>query len=246
MPPIDPLADSGIEPDGTKVQITDVPAKRPSTLGGAGWATMSVSATGNARLVGKLADGRAISFGGPFSTDTTLPIYITCSPQLQIIPAPPRGFFAGTLDFGNEQQDQSNAECSGVFRWTRPWTETGIFKLGFAIRQPIAGFVYNRPGGSGNPPPDPVELPVKLLINGPSGIPLAQTTGTAKGADFDFPSFNASFKTLGRDGTVTGTLRHPLLPFPSPASGVVIRKLNQVIGFYKTPTGTGQFVIKPE
>jgi hypothetical protein len=150
------------------------------------------------------------------------------------------------LDFGSGQQDQSDADCSGVFRWTRPWAETGIFKLGFAIRQPIAGFVYNRPGGSATPPPDPVELPVKLLINGPSEIPLAKTTGTAKGADFEFPSFDASFKTLGRDGTVTGTLKHPLLLSSSRASGIVIRKLNQVIGFYKTPNGTGQFVIKPE
>jgi regulation of enolase protein 1 (concanavalin A-like superfamily) len=246
MPPVDPMADSGIEPDPTKVQITDVPAKRSSMLGGAGWATMTVSATGNARLVGKLADGSAISFGGPFSKDTTLPIYITCSPQLQLIPAPPRGFFAGTLDFGSGQPDQSDADCSGVFRWTRPWSETGIFKLGFAIRQPIAGFVYSRPGGSANPSRSPVELPVKLLINGPSGIPLAKTTGTTKGADFNFPSFNASFKVFGRDGTVTGTLKHPALPFPSPASGILIRKLNQLIGFYKTPAGTGQFVVKPE
>jgi hypothetical protein len=241
IPPFDPMAGSGIEPDGTRVQITDVPAVRPGRLGGAGWAAMSVSATGYARLVGKLADGRPISFGGPFSTGSALPIYVTSSPRLQLVPAPPRGFFAGTLNFGGGEGEQTDADCSGIFRWTRPWGEKGIFKLGFAIRQPVGGYRYTRGGGGNN---EPVELPAKMELSGPAGLPPVETHGTTKGAVFSFPELDATFKVVGRDGTVTGTLRHPSLGTSSAASGIVIRKLNQLVGFYKTPNGTGRFIIK--
>jgi hypothetical protein len=150
------------------------------------------------------------------------------------------------LSFGGGEGEQTDADCSGVFRWTRPWGEKGIFKLGFAIRQPVGGYRYTRGGGGTNPPPEPAELPVKMLLSGPSGLPPVETRGTTKGSVFNFPELDATFKVVGRDGTVTGTLRHPFVGTSSAASGIVIRKLNHLVGFYKTPSGTGQFVIKPD
>jgi hypothetical protein len=246
IPPFDPLADSESVPDGTNVQVTDQPTVRPSRLAGAGWASMEVSETGNARLIGKLADGRLISFGGPIAPGNILPIYAVSSPQLPLVPAPPRGFFAGALDFGSNQAEQTGGDCSGVFRWTRPWTQSGIFQKGFAIFQPVVGFRYRRPGELGTPPDEGAVHPVTLELGAIPGLTSLETDGTIQSDSYSFPDVKGSLTVYGRNGIVSGTVKHPQLPSNCPASGVVIRKLGQVIGFYKTPNGTGRFVIKPQ
>jgi len=247
IPPFDPLADSEQVADGTDVQITDIPTQRPARLAGAGWMSVQVSDRRNVRLVGKLADGRAVTFGGVFGGEESLPVYITSSPLLPIVPTPPpRGFFAGRLDFSEEENEDAGTQCSGIFRWTRPVGGKGVFKKGFAILQPIAGFRYKRGRDLATQPDEATILPVKLELSAIPGLNAVQSTGTAEGPKFDFAEVNASFTSYGPNGSVTGTVKHPQLPFSSPASGVVIRKFNQIVGFYQTPNGTGQFVIKPE
>jgi hypothetical protein len=248
FPPFDPLEDSELEQPDRNVQIVDPPARRPKNLGGSGWAILKVSESGSARLIGKLSDGRAVSFGGPFSDAETLPVYAWTSRVTT--ESAPRGFLAGELQFGNDEAEGADNDCSAIFRWTRPSVEKGPFKLGFAILQPASGFrLLGSGNGSNGGPNGPGEddiIPIKIQLGAIPGINFFEAIGTFQGNTFQSLELDGTVRTSGRDLIASGTFRHPQLASPSRVSGLLIQRLNQVVGFYKTPLGTGQLVIKPE
>jgi hypothetical protein len=249
MPPIDPLEDSSRQPGDEVVNVLTPPGARPKNLGGAGWTTLTVNARGHARLVGKLADGRSISFGGPLSDQLKLPIFARCSPLMPVEPMPPRGFFAGNLSFSEANASETEPACSGMFRWTRPWvytpTSTTLFRKGFAILQPVTGYRYTEPASPLAIPDETGRALMTIQLDGIPNLSPASSLVIVEDTTFRSPELNALFALDEVGGSLFGFLRHPQLSAPSQASGVLIPQLKQVIGLYRTPFGTAQFRIRP-
>lgn len=248
MPPFDPLAGSSQKFGRRFVSILTQPGERPKNLCGAGWATLTVTNRGYARLTGKLGDGRTISFGGPFSDQLRLPVYAHSSPMLPISPMPPRGFFAGTLAFNGESVAGAEPDCSGVFRWTRPWIDLGLslFQMGFAVMQPVTGYAYEQPSEPLVPPIVVDRSLMKIELSEIPPLKSAKSLVYVEDTVFRSRELNATLNLNESSGSVFGILEHPELSAPGAASGVLIPQLKQVIGVYKTPYGTGKFVIKPQ
>ena len=122
--------------------------------------------------------------------------------------------------------------------------------MGFAILQPAAGFRFLGSGnGSNGGPEGPDEddiIPIKIQLGAIPGINFFQAIGTFQGNTVQSLELDGTVRVGGRDLIASGAFRRPQLASPSRVSGLLIQRLNQVVGFYKTPLGTGHVVIKPE
>ena len=90
---------------------------------GDGYASLTVTAKGEARIKGKLADGTAISFGGQLSANNILPVYVEL-------------YRGQGLLIGEVQFDPNNAttDASGTLRWYRAQNTppVGLYPGGWA------------------------------------------------------------------------------------------------------------------
>ncbi len=104
---------------------------------GTGYATISISAAGVARVIGTLADGTPISASATISPDGTLPVYAALYRK--------QGVLIGTLEF---ESATSVGEIGGTLDWLRPPTSgTGEFAAGFSTLLQVAGSSYDRSAG---------------------------------------------------------------------------------------------------
>jgi hypothetical protein len=251
------------------------PGKRPAALKGFGWAIFGVK-NSRVRMLGHLPDGKSFSFGGPFSDADTLPIFVRTFPPQESacedtqLP-PPKGFFAGKLEF---KQENNRTLSEGFLRWVRPaGIGSGAFESGISIYQPVAGCSY-KPRLTGSamlrlPPERSDEVVVQV---GPFlGADDFDANGFADLEKVICPELGMVFELDGDTGLLRGTALNPEWQVPVtrttntigpgglvfssaiagsrtrrfPVWGVVHQQKNQILGQIESRYGTGSVIVEP-
>lgn len=128
---------------------------------GHGYATVTLTPTGNISLVGVLPDGTAITQSTTLSQANTWKLFVQLYPALQ-------GFIAGDMGFNHGQPAYDFQDLNAV--WFRPLQDTQHYALGWqdGLGMEIRGAEY-------------------VVTTGSSVVPLTQATGTGNGnADLIF------------------------------------------------------------
>ena len=99
----------------------------PADPQGYGFATMTVSKRGEARVAGTLADGAKFSFGRVVTNDGVLPVYIPLYDRL--------GWLFGSVTF---RDNPAVSDADAILRWSKPARPADPhFPAGFAIDVPL-------------------------------------------------------------------------------------------------------------
>jgi hypothetical protein len=102
---------------------------------GVGYATLSISSSGNARLVGRLADNTSFSVSGPISSNPGAP------DQFTIYDAGlyhSKGLLSGVITFNVT----SGSDCDATIAWTKPATSSHYYSSGFTTDLNVTGSTY--------------------------------------------------------------------------------------------------------
>jgi hypothetical protein len=223
---------------------------------GDGWALMTILSSGNVAVVGRLADGSLLSYGGPLVNTNVLPIYV----QLYVLK---QGFISGAVVF-DPTQTQTDASAVGM-KWFKPANATdseyrdgwpdgiGVDLMASKLVLPIT-----RTAANPNPlyvlgtdnilglqaAPNPAQVSVALADG---GVPTFSRTATVDarnkltltGAGVTL-GFNAVLS--GKSGTLAGAFIHPVSKRTVNFAGVVFQKTHAAGGYflYFAPKPLGQ------
>jgi T5SS/PEP-CTERM-associated repeat protein len=223
---------------------SDLNAPRPQ---GTGWATATISASGNVHVVGKLADGTAFSAAGPLTADNSVALYAPLYKSA--------GLLSGSLTFALPAADEA-AEMSnvaGVLAWSKPAQATNqVFPKAFSTTLTVFGSTYGPPSKGHriffgiDPTGD-----AALTFSG-AGLPSPVTKGvvlsTADKASYPHPA-NAKDKltlafTAGT-GSFSGTFIDPVNSVKTAFSGVVLQNVQTGEGYFLGSSDSGTVEIAP-
>ena len=203
---------------------------------GVGFALMTVSPGGAAKIAGRLADGRAFSGGGPIRATGNgdgIPFY-------SVLNYPNAGSVFGTLLFA----DNALSDCTGTFTWQKPPQRGGRFSSGFDTTCLVGGSRY-APPGSNLPPLALADASPNARFRAGRGSlaqDLDQEFTVTRHADVISTGSNPNQIVLSidsRSGLMTGRFIHPLNRDPVTFRGVICTKRNYAAGFFLGPTESG-------
>jgi hypothetical protein len=203
------------------------PTQDPATFPqGTGYALLSVSKKGLAKLTGALGDGTAISFGGPVTASGKLPIYLSRYGN--------KGSLSGVLTLHGATP---NDAVDGTLHWAKPATATPKwYPAAFAGEIVVDGSGFQPPpgrpqilnlanatfrvsaGGIGAVPPKAVTIDAQNKVTAPGDAKLKVTlakSGLFSGTFLDGDGKSRAFK------------------------GVVIQRTNEAAAFFKGNERTG-------
>ncbi len=217
------------------------PPTDPLLPQGNGWATLTISAKGAAKMAGKLSDGTPFATAPSLrATDSLLinvPLYTTQ-------PITGRGYLFGPLTFA----DKPGSDADGTLQWRRGPQPTSLYyPLGFGPEN-ITVLSSRWVPPTAIPGTHQLDLTDGgLADNEPNNLPLTFTflnTGKALITSANIPekvTLVAAFKT----GTFTGTFIHPdVAPVkPRAFSGILFQKQNTGIGLFLGTTTAGAALI---
>lgn len=211
---------------------------------GDGYALVTVSSSGRVTMVGKLADGSAVSYSNALSSANDWPVYVQLYGK--------KGFVAGNVRF-DSTQTQTDAAGAGM-KWFKPAgiVSPKIYTAGWP-NGIVTDFVASKfiPTGKTNPdtvlgvgvPGASAPTVANLLIVAADGGLTTSTTNEASlsgvnklsvlGAALGQTAANrltASFSAA--TGALSGSFVHPGTTKPVSFAGVVYQKLNSASGFF--------------
>ncbi len=249
----EPRVDEGTETNGGLVS-----SAYPQV---SGYAVMTAAADGTVKLVGRLADGTAVSIANRLSPERTAPVFASLYGD--------RGWIAGTLRFDGTQTD-SDAAADQV-SWYRPAGLAAPFASGWpdGITVDLVASKYVAPAKPSKTvpvPPNPYSvfgsaLPVNAVLGDATpdfiGMQVRLTAGGLAGLTGNLASLNAvngvtllgalpegtaatglKLAYLTKDGSFIGQFTHPVSLRTVVFGGVTFQKQPRAAGFFPgVPTG---------
>ncbi len=238
---LEPRVDEGVETNNG-LERTQFPQS-------SGYAKLTVASSGVVSLVGRLADGTAVSYSNRLSPGGAVPVYVPLYSG--------RGFLAGTPVFDDSQPETDLAGAR--MRWVRPAGLPAPFEAGWedGIAVDLVGSKYvpvTKPTRTVPVPANPYtvfgsELPVTALtvdtVPDFVGLRVGIAGGglTAGTTDEGQLSPTNVFKVTGTpgaaglkllfstaDGGFTGSFTHPVTNRAQPVAGVVLQKARKAGG----------------
>jgi hypothetical protein len=207
---------------------------------GTGYLSISVSATGAFKAVGKLADGTPVSFGGPIGAGDSVALHTS----LYAAAAPYRGSLSGVMNFHNMSSANGNYLDAALY-WFKPAQKSGsYYRTGFEIILGVSGSRYTPPKRGNMPlrfafPPENAVVEIRDGgLSGPIDIPAALSTSSAVLADPPNP-YKLAFTINATAGTFSGSFA----PFGdarrTPFSGVFHQTSIIAAGYFLGPLNNG-------
>lgn len=202
---------------------------------GHGYATLTVSTAGSARISGKLGDATTLSSASYVLADGTLPVLVQAY-------SAPRGTLFGTLTF---RDVPAASDCDGTLAWTKPAQTSGTaYRAGFATTIEAIGSRYARPptGTCVLAFADAAGNGEVRLSSGDLPTPIAKviTLGSNNLVTIDDPSADQlSIKIATTTGVFSGKFIHPGTARAKTFSGVVFQKKNFGRGVFLGANASG-------
>jgi hypothetical protein len=218
---------------------------------GHGIGVFRVSTSGKATLVGKLADGSAVSYSNAVSIGKKFPVYHTYS-----LPKGAVGTLAGwvTLDNPTEQDD-----FEATLRWFRPATVSPTYPAGWPTGIPLQmqGSRWLSQAQTGQV----VRFPGLTPANRNGNVLFTFSEGLLPGTGFETPA-NVSNKnaitpvaglnrqslrsnSIGGTGLFSGGFTHPSTGRKPRFDAVILQKRKRAVGFFLTPEASGAVRVEP-
>jgi hypothetical protein len=186
---------------------------------GDGFGTMRVSSRGAVTLLGRLADGTAVSQMAPTSVHALWPVYLPLYSG--------RGCALGWLAFTNGLEDDIN----GLLTWVKPaMAAAPYYAAGFTHQAAVTGSAYHRPGTSNRV----LELTNAFVSFSGGNLASDFTNLVAVGPNGRVSNLSSNTLRLAFSpsaGTFSGSVTEPATGHAFPFSGVVLQKLNAGYGF---------------
>jgi hypothetical protein len=217
---------------------------------GHGVGVLTVAASGRATLVGKLADGAAISYSNAVSAGKKFPVYLTYS-----LPKGAVGTLSGWVPLDNPTaQDDFEA----TLRWLRPATASPTYPAGWPTGIPLQlqGSRWLAKGSSGQP----MRFPMLKPANFSGNVVFRFTEGLLPGTGFETSAnvnpynvviplaFNPqllSRASIGATGLFSGRFMHPVTGRKPRFEAVILQKRQRAVGFFLTPEVSGSVRVEP-
>ncbi len=195
---------------------------------GDGFATLTISATGHATLVGALADGTPFTVGGGVSKGDTLAFHV------------PLYAGAGAITGQLVLRESAVSDLDGSLHWVRP-AQPGrrFYAGGFQADQPIVGSRYTAPA-AGTPvvEVEAAENNSRLLLGGgdldPAVVHVQPTTlDTDNHISLESPILQGLRVTIQpATGRFSGSFIHPATGVATKLHGVIFQKQNAGFGYF--------------
>jgi subtilisin family serine protease len=217
---------------------------------GHGIGVLTVAASGRATLVGKLADGSAMSYSNAVSVGKKFPVYLTYS-----LPKGAVGTLSGWVPLDNPTaQDDFEA----TLRWLRPATASPTYPEGWPTGIPLQlqGSRWLAKGSSGQP----MRFPMLKPANFSGNVVFRFTEGLLPGTGFETSAnvnpYNAviplaynpqslSRASIGATGLFSGSFLHPVTGRKPRFEAVILQKRQRAVGFFTTPGVSGRVEVAP-
>ncbi len=217
---------------------------------GHGIGVLTVAASGRATLVGKLADGAAISYSNAVSAGKKFPVYFTYS-----LPKGAVGTLSGWVPLDNPTaQDDFEA----TLRWLRPATASPTYPEGWPTGIPLQlqGSRWLPKGPSGQP----MRFTMLKPANFSGNVVCRFTEGLLPGTGFETSAnvnpYNAvipvafnpqslSRASIGATGLFSGSFLHPVTGRKPRFEAVILQKRQRAVGFFTTPGVSGRVEVAP-
>ncbi len=206
---------------------------------GAGWATLTVSASGVASLVGALADGSAISASATVSKDGVLPIY-----RVLFAPA---GSIAGKILF----RAGNGSDLDGTYLWTKPERPTSrTFPGAFSAAKSFIGSRYTAPvsGQTVLPVSSSANNLIVTVTGGNLESPVAQpaTLATNNRVTIPTPLLKGFATTItASTGRFSGSFADPTTKAVRRYYGVLLQKQGRGFGYFLGTDSSGHAELAP-
>ncbi len=215
----------------------DTAHPEPAFPQGTGFATLTVTATGRARLVGALGDGTPISAGGVISAQGEMALFIPLYRK--------GGFLSGQLVLRGATATQ---EVTGTLNWRKPATETPAwYPAAFAGDLAVEGSGFDRPPAH----PKILDFPNggRLIVTGGNVPPISPAGFTIDTAHrnavvFTPPGPRLAFTGSTFAGAFPATVASQLRTVSF--RGVVLQKQNIARGFFKGDGQTGSVKLEAQ
>jgi len=199
----------------------------PGAPAGAGYAAITVDASGSVRAAGRLGDATPFAVSSLLSDSGAWPFFTA--------PYGTEGYAAGTLTF----QNAGTIALDGTLHWTRPASSILGGYPAFSGNLTASGYVYK------SPQPGQPEIPLTAnhgTITFSSGIlinPLIeQLSLAANGSPQLSGTLSLNLAVTRASGLFSGAVDVGLTK-PVPYSGVLLQPINAGAGLFESPTVTG-------
>jgi hypothetical protein len=213
---------------------------------GDGYATITVAKTGVVKIVGKLADGSAVSYSNALSSLDEWPLFVQLYGKT--------GFITGAVKF---DPSQPNTDAAGLaLKWLKPAGVAGtkLYPTGWSntITTDLAASKFVPPAADTTP------LTIAAAVNATTANIVITATGgglTADGQNDASLSANGKVTLVGspvnglpsltaalnaKTGLLTGSFKHPVSGKPVTLNGAVYQKTKVASGYFLyTPTASG-------
>ena len=208
---------------------------------GDGYATLRVTAKGQARLAGKLGDGTTMTQSGPLTHDGRFQVFVPLYKRA--------GVLSGWVDFTPVSQI---SDFNGTLHWTKPESPSEAFyPAGFHLALDVLGSKFV--------PPLNGRRVLNFNDNGGQGV-LGFSRGNLTDVllnDLVLATNNrVSFSTAGpvapivsigpTRGLIAGSFLHPVIGKRVPFAGVVFQKQSIASGHFKGTNQTGLAVLQKD
>jgi formylglycine-generating enzyme len=227
----------------------------------AGSGRLTLSGSGEVKIVGRLADGVPFSYSNRLSPTLRWPVYVPLYGR--------RGFLAGQVQFDPTPAD-SDAACEAM-DWVRPVGWPAPYAAGWpeGITVPLVASKYVAPVAPSPAAPTPANpygvfgpgvpvntvadaipyfVPVDLVLSGGGLEGEAVLAARLSGANVltpfggipqGSPFLGARWTFVARDGGFRGSFVHPATGKPVPFTGVVFQKTGRATGSFEFLPATG-------
>ena len=213
---------------------------------GDGYGSITVSTAGVVKIVGKLADGTAVSYSNALSTDRTWPLFVQLYSK--------KGFIGGLVTF-DDSQPQSDASALDV-KWLKPaglpkqklypngWADT-IKTDFFASKFVVPG----KPGNTGTVLGQDVAAAASattaniVVTVADGGLTSEVSTDASLDAKSKVTPINATnglkAKFVATTGAFSGSFTHPVTNKAVSYTGVAFQKTGTASGYFLYTPATG-------
>jgi|GEM_PF-1627229 len=198
---------------------------------GTGYVSFTVSATGSAKLTGKLADGTPFTAGSKLSHDGAFPLFVQLYGK--------KGFLVGLVTFS----PQTGSDASGLLVWKKPGTTTGPYTAAFETSPTLtaARYTATKPVLALPAPPSNAKLIYDTL-----GLTKMLSVSTANIVTVtNAAADKTSVKINSTSGIFTGTFMHPTDSLKRSFAGAIYQKgaTPRGEGYFAGPTSTQKITL---
>jgi hypothetical protein len=201
-----------------------------SDVGGNGFGSVLVTATGNAVASIKLGDGSVMSQNVPVSKNGDWPFFASLYSG--------RGSILGWVRFAN----QPDSSLTGTLNWFRPASNTRAYPGGFSTTVPLVGSLFISPPTAG-PLLRWTDGVVQLANGGLADVINIPVKNTAKNVITNTDGDVALRATVNVLGSITGSFTQPGQR-PTTLSGVVLPRNNSGAGYFAGTPQNGSFSLQ--